>query len=143
MKLNPDDPLTHAGLADALWRQGKFQEAVEHRRQQVALQPRNTAMTIKVVHELISDPRPAARFGADAVEMARRLCETTEHKDILALDMLAAAYAETGDFTRAEATVRKAMGTPQGQTPSNTVELQKRLVLYHAHQKPVIPLPAP
>ena len=79
----------------------------------------NTAMAIKVVRELISDPRPEARFGADALEIARRLCEATEYKDILALDVLAAAYAETGDFAQAEATVRKAMETPLGQTPNN------------------------
>ena len=124
-----------AGLADVLWRQGKFREAVEHRKQQVALQPQNTAMALKVVRELISDPRPEARFGADALEIARRLCEATEYKDIFALDVLAAAYAETGDFDQAEATIRKAMETPLGQKPNNAAELQKRLVLYHAHQE--------
>ena len=143
LKLKPDDPLAQGGLAEVLWRQGKFQEAVEHRKQQVTLQPQNTALTIKIVHDLISDPRPEARFGADALEIARRLCEATKYQDILALDVLAAAYAETGDFDQAEATVRKAMETPPGQTPRIAGELQKWLILYHAHQKPVIPPPSP
>ncbi|MGO9115898.1 MAG: tetratricopeptide repeat protein [Thermoguttaceae bacterium] len=143
LKLKPDDPQSHDGLAGVLWRQGKFREAVEHRKVQVALQPQNTAMAIKVVRELISDPRPEARFGADALEIARRLCQATEYKEILALDVLAAAYAETGDFAQAEATIRKAMETPLGHTPNNAVELQKRLKLYHAHQKLVIPPPLP
>ena len=50
------------------------------------------------------------------MEIARRLCEATEYKDILALDLLAGAYAETGDFDQAEATVRKAMETPLGKS---------------------------
>ncbi len=140
-KLKPDDPQAHEGLADVLWRQGKFREAVEHRKRQAALQPQNTAKIIKAVRELISDPRPEARFGADAVEIARRSCEATEYKDILALDALAAAYAETDDFAQAEAMVRKAMETPLGQTPGNAVELQKRLIFYQAHQKPGLPPP--
>ena len=109
---------------------------MEHRKQQVALQPQNTAMTTKIVSELISDPRPEARFGAEALEIARRSCEATEYKDIFALDALAAAYAETGDFAQAEATIRKALETSPGETPHDQVELQKRLILYHAHQKP-------
>ena len=143
LKLRPDDPLVHEGLANLLWRQGKFQEAVEHRKQQMALQPQNLAMAVKVATQLISDPRPEARFGAEAVEIARRLCEATDYQDIIALDVLAAAYAETGDFDQAEATVRKAMETPLGQTPANAVQLQKRLMCYHAHQKPPIPPPLP
>ena len=141
LKFKPNDPRTHEELAQVLWRQGNFREAVEHYKEQVALQPQNTAMTVKVVRELISDPRPEACFGADAVEIARRLCEMTDYKDILALDVLAAAYAETGDFAKAEATIRKAMETPLGQTPNITVELQKRLILYQRHQKLAIPPP--
>ena len=114
---------------------------MEHRKRQVALQPQNTAMIIKVVRELISDPRPRPASGPTPWRSPARLCEATEYKDILALDALAAAYAETGDFAQAEAMVRKAMETPLGQTPSNAVELQKRLILYQAHQKPVLPPP--
>jgi tetratricopeptide (TPR) repeat protein len=143
LRLKSDDPLAHDGMAEALWRQGKFSEAVEHRKMQVALQPQNSAMATKVVRDLISDPRPEARFGAVAVEIGRRLCQMTEDKDILALDMLAAAYAETGDFDQAQATVRKAMATPLGQTPNNADQLQQRLILYRSHRKVVIPPPSP
>jgi hypothetical protein len=57
--------------------------------------------------------------------------------------VLAAAYAETGDFDQAEATIRKAMETPLGHTPNNLVELNKRLNLYHEHKKHAIPPPLP
>ncbi len=144
LKFKPDDFLSHDGLAEVLWRQGKFREAVEHLKQVVTLQPQNAPMVLKVVRELISDPRPEARFGAEALEIARSFCETIEHKDdIFALDLLAGAYAETGDFDQAEATVRRIMATPLGKKPDNVIELQKRLMLYHAHKKPLLQPPPP
>ena len=143
VRLNPNDPAAQAGLADVLWQQGKFRESVEHRKQQVALQPANSLTALKVVRDLINDPRPEARFGAEALAIARRLCEATEYKDILALEVLAGAYAETGDFDQAQAIVRKALETPLGQKPSNATVLQNRLALYRAHQKPPIPPPTP
>ncbi len=135
LKLAPENPKLHDGLATVLWRQGKFQEAVAHRKQQVALQPGNAATAVKVARDLISDPRTEARFGADALEIARRACELTQDQDIFALDVLAAAYAEMGDFDQAQATVRKAMQTPLGHTKNNPQELQRRLDLYRGHQK--------
>ena len=140
LKFKPDDLPAHDGLVNVLRQRGRFREAAEHRRQQLAgLQPQNAAVAVKVVRELIGDPRPEARFGAEAVEIARRACEVTEYKDIFALDALAAACAEAGDFAQAEEAIRKAMATPLGQTPNNSAELQKRLLLYQARQKPRVP----
>jgi protein O-mannosyl-transferase len=101
LELKPEDPSVCDGLASVLWRQGKFPEALEYRKRQVAFQPQN----------------------------------------VVALDHLAAAYAQVGDFAQAEAAIHKAMETPQGQTPNIAVELQKRLALYQARQKPVIAPP--
>jgi tetratricopeptide (TPR) repeat protein len=143
LRLKPGDPLAHERLADVLWRQGNFAEAVAQRKQQLALQPQNLPMALKVARELLTDPRPEARFGADALQIARAVCEVTGYQDVIALDLLAAAYAETGDFDQAEATIRKAMETPQGHTKNNPVELQKRLLIYHAHQKVPLPPPSP
>jgi tetratricopeptide (TPR) repeat protein len=143
MKLKPDDPRTQEGMADILWRQGKFREAVEYRKRQVALQPQNVQLAAKVARDLINDPRPEARFGAEALEIARRACEATEYKDIITLEALAGAYAETGDFDQAEAAIRKAMETTLGQRPNNAAVLRNRLAIYHAHQKPPIPPPTP
>jgi len=143
MKLKPDDPQTHEGLAEALWRQDRFREAVEQFKQELALQPQNIGAAIQVVRRLVSDPRPEARFGTEALEIARRACGATGYKNIFALEVLAGAYAETGDFEQAEAAVRKAMETPLGQEPKNAEELQKRVLLYRAHRKPMILSPKP
>ena len=48
------------------------------------------------------------RNGKDAIELATRLCKITQYLQPLALDALAAAYAETGKFNEAVLTAQKA-----------------------------------
>ena len=52
---------------------------------------------------------PTLRSGADAVELAERSCSLSPNPDAGALDTLAAAYAEAGDFERALATANRAL----------------------------------
>ena len=52
---------------------------------------------------------PTLRSGADAVELAERSCSLSSNADAGALDTLAAAYAEAGDFERALATANRAL----------------------------------
>ena len=140
LKFKPGDIESRQGLSDALWKQGKEREAVEQYKRP-DFQPQNLGPALEVVRKLIGDPRPEAH--ADAVEIARRLCERTEYKNIFALELLAGAYAETGDFEQAEAAIRKALDTPLGQASRNAAVLQQRIDAYRAHQKPVIPPSTP
>jgi len=50
---------------------------------------------------LASHPDRSVRDGKRALELSRRLCELTEYNDPTALDTLAAALAETGQFSSA------------------------------------------
>ena len=71
------------------------------------------------------------RNGEDAVRLAQRLCKITQYKQPLALDALAAAYAETGRFDDAVLTAKKALKLALDQGPEELVEgLKKRLQLY-------------
>jgi tetratricopeptide (TPR) repeat protein len=136
LKFKPEDGLSQQGLANALWKQGKEHEAIElYKRPD--FQPQNLASGLEVVRTLIADPHPEAH--ADAVVIARRLCERTEYKNIFALELLAGAYAATGDFAQAEAAIRKALETPLGQQPSNAAVLQQRIEFYREHKNVPIP----
>ena len=75
------------------------------------------------------------------MEIARRLCEATGYQDVLALETLASAFAETGNVAQAEATIRRALETPMGRIPHNAAVLQKQLTYYRPRQKPVSPPP--
>ena len=114
LKLKPDDPLVYDGLADGAERQGKFRELAELRIQQVAQQPAELGAFAEVARALTTDPLTEARNGAAAVEIARRVCEATKNENIEALDVLAAASAETGDFGQARGDDPQSHGDPPG-----------------------------
>jgi tetratricopeptide (TPR) repeat protein len=67
----------------------------------IALDPKNATAYGTEAYLLSVCPAPKYRDGAKAVRYATKACELTEWHNTLALDALAAAYAETGDFDKA------------------------------------------
>ncbi len=51
--------------------------------------------------ELATSPDDSARNGAEAVRLAEEACRITDYKDYGAVDTLAAAHAEAGNFDEA------------------------------------------
>ncbi len=71
------------------------------------------------------------RNGREAVSLAARLCKITQYRQPLALDALAAAYAEIGKFDEAVLTAEKAHKMALVQGPGSLVQgLEQRLKLY-------------
>ena len=71
------------------------------------------------------------RNGKEAVNLAEKLCKLTQYRQPLALDALAAAYAETGNFNAAVVTAEKAhkIALMQG-SRSLAQGLEQRFKLY-------------
>jgi carboxyl-terminal processing protease len=78
-------------------------------------------------------PDPHVRIGAQAVEDATRACELSQWKEGGYVDTLAAAYAESGQFDRADEWQRKviALADPHD---SNLADYRQRLGLYLKRQ---------
>ena len=57
---------------------------------------------------LAANSSDALRNGAEAVRLAERACELSEHREPVLLGTLAAAYAEAGRFGEAVKTAEKA-----------------------------------
>jgi serine/threonine protein kinase/tetratricopeptide (TPR) repeat protein len=79
--------------------------------------PRRDARAMASIHALLAwrqatYPSAAIRDGAKAIENATKACELTDWNDGAYLDVLAAAYAEAGDFDNAVKHVRQATQTP-------------------------------
>jgi tetratricopeptide (TPR) repeat protein len=72
-------------------------------------------------------PDEKNRDGQQAVEDATRACELTEWKDSEAIETLAAAYAEAGDFSKAVEWQTRAIEISD---QDDKTELQARLELY-------------
>ncbi len=76
-------------------------------------QPKNLDVWLNVARLLISDPRPEARFGAEAREIAKHVCAATEQsRTSLPCRCSPPPAAEASDFDGAEAILRKAMELP-------------------------------
>ena len=76
------------------------------------------------------------RNGEEAIKLAERLCKITKYSQPLALDALAAAYAETGKFDIAVLTAQKGLELAEQQGPKEELALgiKKRLELYMTGQ---------
>ena len=71
------------------------------------------------------------RNSIEAVGLAEKLCNLTGYNQPLALDALAAAYAEAGRFDEAVATAQKALKLVLEHGPKElALNLKKRLHLY-------------
>ena len=78
-------------------------------------------------------PDNAVRDGKRAVELAKKACDLTQWKDGHILDTLAAAYAETGNFSEAVKWQRQALDSPDISAAIRS-GMQRRLRLYERQQ---------
>jgi TPR repeat protein len=94
---------------------------------------------------LATDPDATYRDGVEAILLAKAACDVTKNANDMYVDTLAAAYAEVGDWEKANTFQELAIDTQQKTQQPNADLLtgyQDRLRLYRAHQ-PYRESPAP
>lgn len=131
LKLKADDPDALNKLGVLRMRQGRTQNAIDRYRAALAIDPNwlpaaNNLAWIRATH-----PQASFRDAAEAVRIAQRICRATKFQKPSALDTLAAAHAEGGDFPAALKTARRAAELAAAQ--SKTALAQKilaRIELY-------------
>lgn len=96
-------------LGRALWELGRYAESVTSLREARQLAPNDSEVARELGWALATCPQDDLRDGGQALAIARRLCEQTNYGNPLLLDVLAAAQAESEDFTGAFATMRRAI----------------------------------
>ncbi|MDW8310959.1 MAG: tetratricopeptide repeat protein, partial [Verrucomicrobiales bacterium] len=99
----------HRAVADAFAAQKNHTRAIAHYRAALAAQPDFADALNNLAWLLATCSEASCRNGAEAVRLAERAVELTRRSDPHTLGTLAAAYAETGQFERAVATVRAAL----------------------------------
>jgi cytochrome c-type biogenesis protein CcmH/NrfG len=87
----------------------RFNSALEHFRRAARLEPDWPDPLNAVAQILVVHPDAGVRNAAEALILAERAAELTGHKDAQVLDTLGAAYAATGQFTRAVTTAQAAI----------------------------------
>ena len=88
---------------------GNHAEAITELREILAIQSDTHEDLNNLAWLLATSPEAKIRNGPEAVRLAQRACELTSYQQPMPLGTLAAAYAETGDFTNAVKTVQAAI----------------------------------
>jgi tetratricopeptide (TPR) repeat protein len=101
LEREPQNARVHFRLGLALYDLGRHKSAVAHLDEAVRLQPDSVPMLWQSAWILATNPDPAGRDGLRAVGLAQHAIQLSGGQDARAFDALAAALAETGEFSAA------------------------------------------
>ncbi len=101
LRLTPGHAGAHRALGHLREIQKRFDLAVAHYEQALALDPRDLASANNLSWLLATCPDLLPNDGRRAVEVAEGACRATEHRNPRLLDTLAVACARAGQFERA------------------------------------------
>jgi len=133
LQLNPDFFKSYYNIARILYNQGKISEAIHNYQKALNINKETPQTLYNLAWIYATCEIERYRNGKKAVQLAEKLCGLTDYQQPLALDALAAAYAENEKFDEAVVTVQKALNLVSRFGPKElAVGLQKRLKLYQA-----------
>ncbi len=141
LKLVPNSAQAHFRFGQALQKQKKYAAAMAEYQKTLELDPRHLPVQLALAWLLATCPDAALRDGHRAVELVRQIQRLSPTESPQLLDILAAAYAESGQFPQAIATARQALNLNATKNDRPLTDaIQSRLMLYEAnapyHEKP-------
>ena len=101
LQIEPGNAEVHNNLAVAFLQQGRIADAMAEWRETLRLQPEKVAAEISLAWILATAPEEALRDGSGALERAKHAFQTSAGRNLMTYRVLAAAYAETGQFEAA------------------------------------------
>lgn len=134
VKVQPDDAETRINLAGALRRQGKEQEAITHYEMALKIAPRSLAALNNLAWLFATSADETIRNGAKAMALAEQAVRLSGGANPFFLHKLAAAYAESGNFSKALQTAERALQLANDQGNSALAhELERDIALYRTN----------
>ncbi|MCA9263919.1 MAG: ASPIC/UnbV domain-containing protein, partial [Planctomycetales bacterium] len=131
--LQPDDLATHYQLASALLATNRTKEAITHLHRTLEIRPGWAFGANDLAWILSTCDDQELRDGDRAVQFALQACEATRFQNPSTLATLAAAYAESGDFAKAQEVNQRAIGLVVDSGDEATTEkLRHRQTLYES-----------
>lgn len=135
IRLNPTDPRIYLNFAMIYLRYGYQDEAARALRHGLNHKPDDLHLSSRLAWLLATSSEISVRDGHEALTLAGTLCEKTNYRVPETLDILAAAYAETGQFKRAtEMALRAHQLAVRSKREDLATKIQSRLRLYELKQ---------
>jgi Flp pilus assembly protein TadD len=133
VRINPKHAGAYYNLGQISANQGKTAEAILCYRQALLIEPNMFQALYRQAWIAATHENIKFRNGIKAVELSEKLCKLTDYNEPLALDVLAAAYAEAGRFEEAVQKAEKAHRLALISGPEELIlGVKKRLQLYQA-----------
>ncbi len=132
LEVNPNDAQAHYFFGLTLHQQGKDQEALDHWREALRVQPDQVVILLQSAWVLATSPDASVRNGDEAIALAERAVQLSNVRTLTLLDTLAAAYAEAGRFSEAAQTAQQALEMVAATNAALARALGERVKLYRA-----------
>jgi tetratricopeptide (TPR) repeat protein len=131
LQADPNYARAYYNLGKIYSNQGEIKEAIGFYRKALRFAPNMAQALYNLSWTLASCENEKLRNGKEAVRLAEKLCKITKNNEPLALDALAAAYAETGNFDSAISVAKNALKIALQQGPEElALGLKERFKLY-------------
>ena len=128
IQAQPDWAVAYYNRGYAWSCKGDCEKSIADYNEAMRIEPGHSGADNDLAWILATCPDPKHRDGKRAVELATKACELTDWKNAYAIDTLAAAYAEAGDFDGAVKSERKAIETIPDE--KKKADFRVRLELY-------------
>ena len=135
LELAPDNLLCRRNLALIHQQRGNMSEAVDELTEALRQGPDDVPTLLSLGWIRASHPVDEWRNGSQAVELAERACQASQRQSAESLDLLAAAYAESGRFEEAVSAATEALERSDPGPKGYASEVNRRRELYR-RQKP-------
>jgi tetratricopeptide (TPR) repeat protein len=129
MMLRPEAEHAHAELRQILVSLVREPDGLQRLRDIAANAPDSPRMLDELAWLLATYPDSNSRDGIEAVRVAERACALTNRRVPALLATLAAAYAETGDFSRGVAAGEEALRRAQAIGDTDSVKLSENILM--------------
>ena len=133
LQMHPESADAHANLGIAWLAKGRVRDAMAEYTKALQISPENLAALSNLAWLLATSSDPSLRNGSEAVRLAERADSASSRSDKhpTVLRILAAAYAEAGQFAEAKETAQHALEAANIQGNTTLAEaLQGELALY-------------
>ena len=135
LKLDPEASAVHYNLGNTLTAKGIPETAISHYRLAIQHTPDHTKSYNNLAWLLATEKDAPFYDPAEAVKLAQKACEITNHGNYKFMDLLAIVHAANGDFPKAVEAAYKALALAEredGNAP--LASLKTKLELFKAHK---------